>query len=404
MSGLPSGYTQLEYIQSSGTQYINTAFKPKSTSRVVMDFEFIENAVASPFMSRDISNDTNMFGVFNINGRLRSDFNTTKVSFPAGLSPLQKLLYDRNKNVCTIGSETITNANGTFSAPRPLFLFASNDSGSAAYFSTGKLYSCAIYDNGTLVRDFITAKDEVGNAGLYDKVEGKFYYNVGTGSFGIPGVRTIDSVSVGQSVYCNVNNTKTEFIIVHQGKPSSMYDDSCNGTWLLMKNIYENRQWNSSNGNNYKASTIHSYLNSTFLNLLDIKDIIRQAKIPYVDGTGGSAVASGANGLSCKVFLMSGYEVGWTTSDDQHFPVDGAKLDYFTASSGGNSKRIATYSGSDASWWLRSPVTDGTNFVWDVASNGGYSNDLAAASCGIRPALILPFNTLIDSSGNIVLE
>ena len=185
MSGLPSGYTQLEYIQSSGTQYINTAFKPKSTSRVVMDFEFIENAVASPFMSRDISNDTNMFGVFNINGRLRSDFNTTKVSFSAGLSPLQKLLYDRNKNVCTIGSETITNANGTFSAPRPLFLFASNDSGSAAYFSTGKLYSCAIYDNGTLVRDFIPAKDEVGNAGLYDKVEGKFYYNAGTGSFGI---------------------------------------------------------------------------------------------------------------------------------------------------------------------------------------------------------------------------
>ena len=178
-------YTPVEYIQSTGTQYIDTAFKPKSTSRVVMEFEFLKNATASPFMSRDISNDTNMFGVFNINGRLRSDFNTTKVSFSAGLSPLQKLLYDRNKNVCTIGSETITNANGTFSAPRPLFLFASNDSGSAAYFSTGKLYSCAIYDNGTLVRDFIPAKDEVGNAGLYDKVEGKFYYNAGTGSFGI---------------------------------------------------------------------------------------------------------------------------------------------------------------------------------------------------------------------------
>lgn len=183
MSGLPSGYTQLEYIQSSGTQYINTAFKPKSTSRVVMDFEFIENAVASPFMSRDISNDTNMFGVFNINGQLRSDFDTTKVSFSAGLSPLQKLLYDRNKNVCTIGSETITNANGTFSAPRPLFLFASNDSGSAAYFSTGKLYSCAIYDNGTLARDFVPCKNASGAVGLYDLVDAKFYGNSGSGAF-----------------------------------------------------------------------------------------------------------------------------------------------------------------------------------------------------------------------------
>lgn len=50
------------------------------------------------------------------------------------------------------------------------------------------------------------------------------------------------SLAVGSSVYCNVNGTKTEFIIVHQSKPSSLYDDSCNGTWLLMKDIYEDRQ------------------------------------------------------------------------------------------------------------------------------------------------------------------
>lgn len=53
---------------------------------------------------------------------------------------------------------------------------------------SGKLYSCKIYKDDVLVRDMIPAKDEVGNAGLYDKVEGKFYYNVGTGSFGIPEV------------------------------------------------------------------------------------------------------------------------------------------------------------------------------------------------------------------------
>lgn len=182
-SRLPEGYTEVQYIQSSGTQYINTGFNPKSTSRVVMEFEFLKNATASPFMSRDNSNDTNMFGVFNINGRLRSDFNTTKVSFSTGLSPLQKLLYDRNKNVCTIGTETITNANGTFSAPRPLFLFASDDSGTARFFTTGKFYSCQIFDNETLTRDFVPCKDPVGAVGLYDLVDGKFYGNAGTGSF-----------------------------------------------------------------------------------------------------------------------------------------------------------------------------------------------------------------------------
>lgn len=180
---LPAGYTKLQYIQSTGTQYVDTGFNPKSTSRVVMEFEFLTNATASPFMSRDISNDTNMFGVFNINGRLRSDFNTTKVSFSTGLSPLQKLLYDRNKNVCTIGTETITNANGTFSAPHPLFLFASDDSGTASYFATGKLYSCRIFDNESLIRDFVPCKGPSGVVGLYDLTGKQFYGNSGTGVF-----------------------------------------------------------------------------------------------------------------------------------------------------------------------------------------------------------------------------
>ena len=84
-----------------------------------------------------------------------------------------------------------------------------------------------------------------------------------------------------------------------------------------MKDVYETRQWNSSNVNDYANSTIHSYLNSYFLAMFDsnIQNAIKQVKIPYVNGTGGSAVASGANGLSAKIFLLSGYEVGWTTSD-----------------------------------------------------------------------------------------
>lgn len=94
--------------------------------------------------------------------------------------------------------------------------------------------------------------------------------------------------AVGSTVKIKVNGTVKDFIIIHQGKPSSVYDDSCNGTWLLMKDIYEKRQWNSSNTNDYANSTIHSYLNSTFLNLLEsnIKTAIKQVKIPYRKGSG----------------------------------------------------------------------------------------------------------------------
>lgn len=216
----------------------------------------------------------------------------------------------------------------------------------------------------------------------------------------------LGSKAVGSIVKLKVGGTAKEFIVVHQGKPSSIYDDSCNGAWLLMKDIYEERQWHSSNSNKYESSDIHSYLNSTFLNLLDsnIKNAIKQVKIPYRKNGGQSGTDQiGANGLSCKIFLLSGYEVGWTTSDYGHFPVDGAKLDYFEAGTGSaaDSKRIANLNGSPAYWWLRSPDTSNRNDAWYVFSNG--STWHVSVPYGIRPALVLPSNVLVDDGGNVVI-
>lgn len=223
-----------------------------------------------------------------------------------------------------------------------------------------------------------------------------------------PPPQPISALAVGSSVFCNVNGVKTEFIIVNQGKPSDMYDDSCSGAWLLMKDVYENRVWDSGNINKYESSDINIYLNSTFLNLFDsnIKDTIKQVKIPYrKDGGSGGTNQSGANGLPAKIFLLSGYEVGWTTSDESYFPVDGAKLSYFESGTGtsANNKRIANFNGSAADWWLRSPCTDSTGLVWFVRYNGNYIRSGASSSYGIRPAFILPFDAQVDFQGNIVI-
>lgn len=78
----------------------------------------------------------------------------------------------------------------------------------------------------------------------------------------------LSSKAVGSTIKLKVDGTPREFIIVHQGKPSSLYDASCDGTWLLLKDMLETRQWHSSNSNSYKASTIHSYLNNEWLNKL----------------------------------------------------------------------------------------------------------------------------------------
>ena len=215
----------------------------------------------------------------------------------------------------------------------------------------------------------------------------------------------LGSMSVGSTVKLKLGGTARDFLVVHQGLPSSMYDSSCNGTWLLLKDIYTTRTWDSSN-NDYKNSDIHSYLNGTFLNLFDndIKNAIKQVKIPYQNGTGsGGSVASGANGLSCKIFLLSGYELGWTTSDNSYFPRDGAKLSYFSSGTGSaaNNKRIAKYNGSAAGWWLRSPLTSSTGSVRHVNSNGSYDHWGCSSTYGVRPALVLDSSLSVSDDGSV---
>ena len=211
--------------------------------------------------------------------------------------------------------------------------------------------------------------------------------------------------AVGSVLKLNLNGSPKNFIVVHQGKPSSLYDDSCDGTWLLMQDIYSTRQWDGSN-NDYKNSDIHSWLNGTFLNLFDanIREAIKQVKIPYHNGTGsGGSVASGANGLSCKIFLPSGYELGWTKSDNSYFPQDGAKLDYFTAGTGSaaNKKRIAKYNGSATYWWTRSPYTRDSSVVWLVYSDGDCRNYWYGSTYGVRPAFVLPSTLSVSDDGTV---
>ena len=215
---------------------------------------------------------------------------------------------------------------------------------------------------------------------------------------------TLSSKAIGSTIKLKVNGSAKDFIVVHQGKPSSVYDDSCNGTWLLMKDIYENRQWHSSNTNDYANSTIHSYLNSTFLNLFEsnIKNAIKQVKLPYRKGSGTSTtVTSGSNGLSAKIFLLSATETSFNFS---YMPSgEGAELAYFKgcADNSSDSKRVAYLNGSATNWWLRSPDCYYFNVALYVDSNGDWGSYSCSGSDGVRPALILPSTLLVSDDGTV---
>lgn len=447
---LPSGYTKLDYIESSGTQYINTGFKPNQNTHVVMDVEVLGTTQCAPFGAR-VSQSGTTYTLFLMTATTgRTDYGTSKQTMTFS-SILGRYTIDANKNVVNVNGVSITHTASTFSVDHNIFLLAVNTAGKASNFAKVKLYSCKIYDNGTLVRDFIPCKNASGTIGLWDNVNSVFYANAGTGTFstgtkpktlidgtgyeiksgrvliagtgyGIKKGRTlidgtgydisfgtpVGELAVGTSVFMNVNGVRTEFIVVHQGNPdATIYDASCNGTWVLAKNIYGVHIWDNTD-NDYKNSEIHAYLNNTFLGLLDsnIQRKIRQVKIPYVNGDGytDNDVSTGANGLSAKIFLLSYYEVGFNNSPSSLQWVDGAKLDYFLSGTGtsANKRRVAYYNGSAKTWAIRSPNRFSSTDIYSPNSDGDWYLGGVTLKYGIRPAWVLPFDDAkFDDNFNI---
>lgn len=205
----------------------------------------------------------------------------------------------------------------------------------------------------------------------------------------------LSTKAVGSIVKIKVNGAAKDFIIVHQGLPSSAYDASCNGVWVVMKDIYTTMKWDGSN-NDYLNSDMTAYLNGTFISLIDadIRNAIKQVKIPYTNYSNNN-VMSGSNGLSCKVFLLSGTEVGF--SGVSYMNTEGAKLSYFDSAS----KRVAYNGSSAAVWWLRSPYTGSNGNVWYVNTDGSSYGSWYNNSDGVRPAFVLPSTLVVSDDGTV---
>lgn len=197
---LPNGYTQLEYIKCEGAQYINTGFIPTGNTRLILDFQLDRKNGQALFCGgrtaasgSDPISYTAFFG--NSAGTIRRDYygtsKTTTKSWNAG----DRIVFDANKNVTTINGDSTLLSNFTLNTSStsimPIVLFttcyqASSNSSitlSNSNWAYYKVFSCKIYDNGTLVRNFLPAKNSSGTLGLYDTVNSKFYTNAGANTF-----------------------------------------------------------------------------------------------------------------------------------------------------------------------------------------------------------------------------
>lgn len=181
---LPYGYTQVEYIQSTGTQYIVTDFEPNQDTRVVVDFQYTELAGTFVFGSRmapaseaytlSVSSSNFVSAYGNIGNKNFSSANT------------ERHTVDKDKNLVYYDGKlryTFTGTDNVFECSNPLTIFACYYVSNKGYApSKAKIYSFKIYDNEVLARDYIPCINPNGEVGLYDIVNKAFVGNSGSGT------------------------------------------------------------------------------------------------------------------------------------------------------------------------------------------------------------------------------
>lgn len=181
-STLPSGYTELEYIQSSGTQYINTGFKPNQDTKISMTTDFPPSGNTWLYGGRASAGSNSLGFLYTSGDKYRFDYASSLNELT--LKPTGKFTIDSDKNKCYINGELASTATYTaFTSPVNMYIFSNNNNGSLSGGSSAKLYNCSIYDNGVLIRNFIPCKNASGTIGLYDSVNHQFYQNAGSGTF-----------------------------------------------------------------------------------------------------------------------------------------------------------------------------------------------------------------------------
>ena len=178
--------TKVNYIESTGTQYIDTGVKPSNSTKV--DIKFMYNSLNGfVYGSRTSSSgsDAHEF-IINASGLVFPQFDGQHNEVSSSYNKIgEEYILSNSQSGAYINGNLIKSYNtATFSSKHSMFLFGLNQNGTVEYRKfIGRLYYCKIYNGDTLVRDFVPVIDGSNIACLYDKVEKKCYYNVGTGTF-----------------------------------------------------------------------------------------------------------------------------------------------------------------------------------------------------------------------------
>jgi len=181
---VPSGYTPMSYIQSSGSSYLNTGFIPSADFKHTLVFELISTSTNSSKYICGTGVDEGRSGNVRIDGSTIDGLfvnvgsgaavnilqSTTTIS---GKTTLVMDLHNNAKNTVLLNGQNVANNNvGTITSTRQLQLFAL----ASSYLPTGvRIYNSIIEQDGEVIRNFVPVKNSSNVCGMYDTVSGTFF-------------------------------------------------------------------------------------------------------------------------------------------------------------------------------------------------------------------------------------
>lgn len=452
MASLPSGYTKLEYIESSGTQYIDTGVSnfPAQSTRVILDVDWLS-------------------GTGDYFGCAQSQLNW----YVEALQPTKiysgYLDEGKSANIATvIGRYTVdktgvsTNVNGvkiihasaSTTILKSIYLLANNgSSGVSGIADAARIYSCKISSSSGLIRQFVPCKNSSDEVGLYDEVNDVFYGNAGTGvfiagpevpisgpggggkhktliagtSYGIKSGRTLiggtgydikkgrtliggtgydiklatplAELPEGSIIKLNEDDAPVEFYIAEHN-----YESDLNGagrTLLVRKDCYASYNLaNYSSPSNYFPNTsVYAILNGTYKVKLDSAVRIAMGTTSFKTvqtfrNLMNNKISGTMTTVSAAVFVLSKTEINNSTNYNLS---EGAQLPI------SDTLKIALFNGKAVNWITRS--SSELNAIYYVSSSGSVSSVYYHKNSDnyyMRPVFTLPETMEVDGDFNLI--
>lgn len=180
---IPKQVNLVNFIESSGTQCINSLFMPTENTRVEADLEFLDGNTTYNTIFGVGQTSSNQFVVYRNGANMTGQVYSTTTYTTSGVTNTGRHKCVLSNSLFQYGTYSAKVNSESFNYTYPLYIFALNSAGSVTLYAHMRLYGLKIYEGNLLVRDFVPCYDPDGVVCLYDNVNKKYYYNAGSGEF-----------------------------------------------------------------------------------------------------------------------------------------------------------------------------------------------------------------------------